>query len=269
MGTKTLKLGAEPLISRRLWRICKSLVLLTAVFSSVPMLARGQSAGPLRIAFADTNSPLMYRENGQVKGLYPRIVSAIFEHLNVPIEMRALPWTRALDDAYADRNGLAGVYFGKERAAKLDYSDAMYTEKMLVYVRKGENIPFHSMADLKGKKLALVAGYIYGEEFEQAKAKNLFSLEINLSDDLNFEKLVKGRVDAVIASEIAYMDSARKNDLSNKVVALERPVAKLDTHICFAKGKHKDLIQKVDKTLATMKSDGSLDQIIKTWASER
>ncbi|MBM4251113.1 MAG: transporter substrate-binding domain-containing protein [Deltaproteobacteria bacterium] len=231
--------------------------------------AEDNTPKPVLVNFDDHNAPVMYQENGAAKGLYPEIVSEVFRRLNKPYSFNAIPWNRALSEAYSDRAGVGGVYWSQERATKLDYSAPIYVEKLLVYVRPEHKFVFSKIEDLKGKKLAVTIGTVYGIEFDEAKAKGSLITEENLGDTQNFEKLAQGRVDAVIASEIAGSTLLRQTKLTDKIVALSHPVSVLTVHVAFAKGKHLELIGQINKQLAALRADGSLEKLSKKYNAQR
>ncbi len=220
------------------------------------------------VNFDDHNAPVMYLENGAAKGLYPEIVTEVFRRLNLPHTFKSIPWNRALSEAYGDQAGIAGIYWSKERAARLDYSAPIYVEKMMMYVSPSKSFVFNKIEDLKGKKLAITQGTVYGKEFDEAKASGLFTAEENLGDEQNFEKLAQGRTDAVVASEIAGSNLLRKKNMTAAVIALKHPVSILTVHIAFAKGKHLDLLGEINKELAALRSDGTLEKLSKQYTEK-
>lgn len=253
-----------------LWTIF-SLVGLVGFLSDGSSIAHAADNNPQQVLvnFDDHNAPVMYQENGAAKGLYPEIVSEIFRRLNKPYSFNAIPWNRALSEAYSGRAGVGGIYWSQERAAKLDYSAPIYVEKLLVYVRPEQKFAFTKIGDLKGKKIAITIGTVYGVEFDEAKAKGQLITEENLGDAQNFEKLAQGRVDTVIASEIAGSTLLHHMKLTDKIVALKHAVSVLTVHVAFARGKHLELIGQINKQLAALRADGSLEKLSQKYNNVR
>jgi len=251
-------------LSRYRLRVLASLTLawvIGVLVKSAPGLASEALPKPVLINFDDRNAPVMYLENGAAKGLYPEIVGEVFRRLKTVYSFKSIPWNRALSEAYGDQAGIGGIYWSKERASKLDYSAPIYVEKMLVYVRPDQKFVFSKIEDLKGKKLAITTGTVYGVDFDGAKASGLFVTEENLGDEQNFEKLAQGRVDAVIASEISGSTLLRQMKMADKALPLKHPVAVLTVHVAFAKGKHLELLGQINKELAALRADGSLEKL--------
>jgi polar amino acid transport system substrate-binding protein len=248
-------------VAALVWALC-------CLSHSYTALADAPASKPILVNFDDHNAPVMYLENGAAKGLYPEIAAEVFRRLNLPHTFKSIPWNRALAEAYGDQAGIGGIYWSKERAARLDYSAPIYVEKMMIYVRPNKSFVFNKIKDLKGKKLAITQGTVYGREFDEAKASGLFTSEENLGDEQNFEKLAQGRIDAVVASEIAGSNLLRKKNMKDAAIALKHPVSILTVHIAFAKGKHLELLGEINKELAALRSDGTLAKLSKQYTEK-
>ena len=176
--------------------------MLMGALTTLATPAHAASANSPLIINVDENAPpFMYLHHEQAAGIYPRIIVEAFRRKNIPVKVNAIPWKRALAEAKSGRAGIAGLYWTEERARYFDFSDPLLTEKILIYVRSDSVFPFTSLNDLKGKKLATISGWVYGNEFDKARASGLFATDPNINDGLNFEKLIRRRVDAVIAIE--------------------------------------------------------------------
>jgi len=95
--------------------------------------------------------------------------------LGEEVAVRAVPWKRAI--AYLDggKGGLGGIYKTKPRLEKYDYTDEIFSEEIMVYVPKGKAFAFSSVYDLAGKRLGVIRGWSYGEEFDEAREKGRLS----------------------------------------------------------------------------------------------
>jgi polar amino acid transport system substrate-binding protein len=143
-----------------------------------------------------------------------------------------------------------------------DYSDAIYSEDLLVYVPKGKSFTFSGIADLKGKKIGTILGWSYGDEFDNAKKDKLFTVEEVNNDLANLKKLALGYLDCVVTIGLTGKQITTQNDLTDKVEALSTPLSKNATYIVFAKKVNKTaLITKFNTTMAAMKADGRYDKI--------
>ena len=235
---------------------------LLGILSVIATTANAASANSSVMINVDENAPpFMYLQNGQAAGIYPRIINEAFRRMNVPVKVNAIPWKRALADAKSGRAGIAGLYWTEERARYFDFSDHLLTEKVLIFVRNESAFPFMAMNDLKGKKLATISGWVYGNEFDKARASGLFATDPNINDELNFEKLIRRRVDAVIAIESSGQAAITSKNLGSVVSALKQPLSSLQTYLAFAKGSNGALLRRFNDTLKSMNADHTLAKL--------
>ncbi len=218
------------------------------------------------ITVDNANPPFMFQEKGEAQGLYPSLIQAVFQRLGSQAAINAYPWKRALAMGETAKAGIGGIYKNSERLKIFDYSDPIYVEKLLLYIRKGKNIEFQALTDLKGKNIGIIRGWSYGNEFDQARRAGLFTVEEVGNDDANFKKLLLDRVAGVIAIDLAAARLIQQNNYQTKIEALSRPVAVNETYLVFAKISQKtDLLVRFNTALAEMKRDGSYERIVTSF----
>lgn len=221
------------------------------------------SASPTIIAVDSGNPPFMYETNGKAAGLYPLLLKAVFKRLNINMEVMAYPWKRALSMGEAGESGVGGIYKTEARLKVYDYSDKIYTENLMLYVKKGSNFNYATLDDLKGKEVGVILGWSYGDAFDKARADGLFQVEEVTTDLANLEKLSQGKLDCVVAIDIAADSIIKKMKYQDQIEKLSTPIAVNDTFLVFAKSlQQKDLLDKFNQTLSAMKQDGSYDALI-------
>lgn len=218
---------------------------------------------PMMIAVDSGNPPFMYEANGSATGLYPLLLRAVFRRMNVNLEVKAYPWKRALSMGEAGQAGVGGIYKNAKRLEIYDYSDKIYTESLMVYVKKGGGLQFNTIGDLKGKEIGVIMGWSYGDDFDKAKDAGLFHAQEVTTDSANLEKLIQGKVDYVIAIDIAADQIIRNMKAQNQIEKLPTPLAVNDTFLVFAKSANqKALLDKFNQTLNAMKQDGTYNALV-------
>jgi polar amino acid transport system substrate-binding protein len=215
------------------------------------------------IAIDNANPPFMYQQAGQAQGLYSLLVQAVFKRAGVDIEVRAMPWKRALRLAENGKVGIGGIYRTAPRLDIFDYSQPLFEETLLVYVRKGTAIRFEQIDDLYGKRVGVIRGWSYTAAFDDALKSGRILASQSGSDEANFKMLASGRLDAVIAIEQAGQRLIQRLQLGN-VQALARPLSINPTYLVFGKkAQQQALLQRFDQTLLEMRADGSLDAVVR------
>lgn len=229
-------------------------------------LVLGIAAAPLRadpvIAIDNANPPFMYQQAGQAEGLYPVLLRAVFERAGINVEIRAMPWKRALRMGENGKVGIGGIYKTAPRLEVFDYSQPLFEEKLLIYVRKGAALKFDQVSDLYGKRVGVIRGWSYTEALDEAIKTRRIDASQNSSDEANFRMLASGRLDAVIAIELAGQRLIQQLQLS-RMQALEPPLSINPTYLVFAKkAQQQALLQRFDQSLEEMREDGSLDKVV-------
>lgn len=236
-----------------LWGIVVLLVLMTG----------GVALTDEIISFDQTNPPFMFQKNGHVQGLYPAIIAEAFRRMGVGVRLQALPWPRALLGADAGIWGVGGLYMTEERLWKYDYSEPIFEERLMLYVLRGREFPFSGIGDLTGKRIGVMRGWSYGDEFDQAVVEGKIIADPVASDQANIGRLLLRRVDAIVAAPETWAVSRESLDPQGLAVALPEPVARNRTYLCFPKSKGlTSLLDRFNAEVRGMRQDGALDRFV-------
>ena len=198
------------------------------------------------------------------EGPITEIVSKAFAMSDYQVNVKYIPWARALSDAKAGKaDGLHGAWYSQEREEWFVYSDKLPGNEIVLFKRKGtEPASFTDYAALKQFKIGVVRGYVNPPGFDEAALR---TEEAN-SDKLNLTKLGKGRVDLVLADRAIanYILSNELAELKDQLEVVEPPLTVEDLYILISK-KTEDYQQKIDafnKGLNDLKQNGSVDEIM-------
>lgn len=212
------------------------------------------------IAQAQTTVPLLFGENKNDKGeqlpMSPALAKymAYFEkQLAVRFDIKNYPWNRAVLMANYDGDLIFGISITSEREKIFHFSEPVFYNYLWLVTRSDSAFPFSSLQDLKGKKIGIIRGSHYGDEFDKQKDK-LFTVE----DDVNayaprLKKLLTKRMDAMVfasretnpkiverqVNRILQNDNSPSND-AQKISFHVLPVPLLKDGIRFAIRTDKD-----------------------------
>jgi polar amino acid transport system substrate-binding protein len=218
------------------------------------------SADSLIVNVDEANSPFMYNKGGKPAGIYPAVIDAAFKHMNVPLTLQTKPWKRAIQEIDEGTAGVGGIYKNPEREKKYDYSEQIFIEKLVIYSNKAKPIDYKDINDLKGKKVGVLRGWSYGDDFDNARKANALMAEEVASDDQNFQKLDQGRLDAVIAIAESGAPLMAKN---KSVIAATNPLSQSPTYLTFSKSANKAAILKqFDQAIKDMKKSGEFQKLV-------
>ncbi len=235
-----------------------SRLLAALALGCCALLARAETL----VAIDNANPPFMYLHDGQARGLYPAMLEAVFARLGEPLTLQAMPWKRALLKGAAGEVGIGGIYRNIERLRVFDYSEPIYEERLLLYVRRDQAFDFHGIEDLHGRRIGVIRGWSYTDDFDRAMREGRIDAQPGSSDEANLRKLASGRLDAVVVIEMAARRLLEQDGL-DALQPLPRPLSINPTYLVFAKqARRQDLLLRFDQALREMREDGSLQRLI-------
>lgn len=230
--------------------------LLSCLLSAMAACA----APPILVNVDEANPPFMYGQHGKAMGIYPALINAAFADMKIPVLVEAKPWKRAFAEIDTGRAGVGGLYKNAERLEKYDYSDQLFVEKLVVYFNANKPIAFGGIEDLRGRRIGVIRGWSYGDDFDRLRRSGAFTAEEVASDQQNFAKLASERLDAVIA--ISEPGSTLAPRFAN-IRAATTPLALNPTFLAFSKSANRRaLLQQFDQSLKKLQRSGEYQRII-------
>lgn len=208
--------------------------------------------------------PYLHHEEGQQTGLYIRIVDLTFKAIGQPYLIKTLPFKRGLYQTKAGEGIMVGILKTDQRMLTLDFSEPFYQERVSVFFNQPQKPLINTVDQLNGLTIGTLLGWSYGAEFDQAKENNqFFTNESKLETNLNL--LVKGRLDAVIHSELSAAYVLNKLALKDKVFLASEPLALANIHIAVKKGTQKELLDRINKKLSDPEHIKKIKLLIKSY----
>ena len=246
---------------RQRWsiRIILIAVLLFATVTDV------KAAEDKTIRLATVQWEPYYGSELKNQGYISELTRTVFERAGYDVEIRFMPWKRAIHDTkngYYD--GLMGLYHTKERAEWLDYSESIAAIRIVFFSRKGRDISYSSLTDLKSYKIGIEREFAYTKAFDSADFLNKEPVREGI---LNYRKLVKGRIDLVAASETVFlhMVNSEGENASEELQVIEPPltVSRIYNGITRKKEDHEKIVSDFNRALRQIKQDGTFAGILK------
>jgi polar amino acid transport system substrate-binding protein len=191
-------------------------------------------------------------------GIASDIVTRGFEAINMKVEYGFFPWARALTEVENGKWDAAAVWRKTpEREGKFYFSEPIIITAYVFYVSTEKNVKIKSYDDLKGLKIGTTRSYDYGKEFIKRQNEGKFISEEATSDELNFRKVLAGRIDAfpiektVGEALIKELIEPEKQKLLKKT---EFEFEKSPLYLLFGKqDKYKTLVKKFNEGLKKIK----------------
>lgn len=190
-------------------RLKAGLALL--LFSSCGLAANSLCPAPLLVGW-DPWPPYHYQDkSGHLRGFAVETLTLVLHEMGCEVQFRERPWKRQLQEL---ENGQADIameaYYTDERAKYALFSDAYSPSRVYLWIRDDNQqivdqaLASHdSLAGLvqQGFKLGLTKDFYYGPEVE--KLRHSHGVEEMLSEDQNYSKLQRQRIDGFLGDWLA------------------------------------------------------------------
>ena len=167
---------------------------------------------------------LIEGENGgEPSGLYVDTVREVFAQMGYVLDLRYLPFKRALmqtEDLQSD--GMLGVFRTADRERIMLFPDEpMLSVNYVFFCRKGEPWRYTGPHSLTGKRIGIERGYHYTAEFDAAEN---FTKEPADSVESNIRKTLAGRIDCFAENSHVGLWVAMRMDVADLLEISPQPL---------------------------------------------
>ena len=237
------------------------LVLLLALLA-----ARVAQAEAFMVYGTHDGFPKYFEQDGEAKGIVVDISKHCLDEMQVPYLIKLMPWKRAYTMGERGGGGVIGLSMSEERLALFDFSEPIFTEHVVLVVKRGREFPYEKIADLKDKLIGATIGTSYGTAFDEAVANGTMTL-VGFNDTRSgLAMLQRERIDAIlIGSSVDIAKLAQGNpDLQGDAFAtLPVPFKSDSKHMGIAKSlKMGWFLEQFNQCLQRGHAAGTFDSII-------
>ncbi len=239
----------------------KKLMIAAAAMAALTFGA--QAADTIRIASEGAYAPFNYvDDNGKLAGYEIELGNLLCEKAGLTCEFVQNEWDSMIPNLLAGNYDaiMAGMSITEERLQTISFSDDYYPpESSLFVVPTGGTVNFD---ELKGYKIGVQGGTIQAAYAEDNFGADNTILSYTTADQ-SIADLAAGNVDVVLADG-GYIKPIASSDGSGLEVV--GPALSIGGGIGVGLRKEDtDLKAKFDAVIKSMKDDGSLNEMIKTW----
>ncbi|WP_137885888.1 ABC transporter substrate-binding protein [Pseudomonas sp. 2FE] len=219
------------------------------------------NAEPLRLV-ADTWPPFTDASLPN-NGLASDLVSAVLQRAGYSSEYIEVPWARALRGLQAgDYDVALGAWYDAQRAQYGLFSEAYLVNRIRFLQRKGADIQFDQLEDLRPYRIATVRGYAYQAQFDQDA--RLHKVPV-MGFAMGARMLAAGRVQLTLEDELVarYYLKGELHALQGQLEFLPKPLSENGLHILVRRShpQHRQIVAAFNRALREMRADGSYAQI--------
>ncbi len=231
-------------------RVCVLWLLLLAVF--VPVAAADDSPR-FKIGVFDNSPIVLQQEPGRYAGLSVEFLDSVATAESLTFEYVHGTWKQVLAKLEAGEiDLLVGIAYTAERAQQFDFTTQTLINNWGV-VYRNSSVSITSLADLQGKRVAMMARSIHSRVFRQLMHEFGFEFEpIEVTSYLDALAATEaGDADAAVINRVISLLSGAKYDVIETGVIFN-PV---EVRFASPKGKHAALLATIDRHLAAQKQD--------------
>jgi len=178
--------------------------------------------------------------------------------------VKFVPWNRALELArQGDYAGVLGMYYTEERAHDFIYTEPIYEDDIVFFSRKGENITYTTLQDLKPYTIGLLLGAAEIERFKQEPGSKFIT---SSSHEINLKNLMAKRIDLVLCSRVNFLDLVNTQfpEWKEAIEVVQPPlwIAKMHNVISKNVADAATIAADFNRGLQMIKDDGTFDRIL-------
>lgn len=219
----------------------------------------------ITIRLSSLDWPPFSGENLPNRGLTTAIVERTLARAGLSVDVSFLPWQRAVVTGLK-APGHAGYFPEYQTAASRAQcllSAPIGSSPLGFAERTAAPVTWRSLADLAGRRIGTVRGYVNTDNFDQAATDGTLSVEPAVDDATNLRKLAAGRLDMAVidANVMSYLLSAEP-DLRPLRAGLRfnpRLLEDKTLHVCFRPDPEGEALRRrFDKALAEDRPDSML-----------
>ncbi len=187
--------------------------------------AKAEQSDDVITLVSDYYCPFNCKDSDEKKGILIDIVSEAFRPHGIKVEYKNIPWSRAIADTRA------GKYTAIIGAARQEAPDFIFpaipqiTAHFIFYTLKDSSwyYDYHEKAILDKISFGAVNDYSYNKEIDSYIAKNKKNpskVQLAYGEDaigMNIQKLLSGRVDAVLEENMVIRNYITEHNLEDKL----------------------------------------------------
>jgi ABC-type amino acid transport substrate-binding protein len=217
------------------------------------------------VCYDDIFQPFFMQDGDKFTGLNVDLVAEAGRRIGITVEFRQIPFKRLeLELSQGNvANIECGFSFSRTEArekyltfGKVPIQPTDYT----LFVRTGKN-GIETLDALSGKVIGVRAGFRLPDAIAQGIRDNHWRIDEANSDDVNFKKLILGRVDAVLTNRDVGLYTLRELKMDG-VHPIWPPVTHLDTYMVFPKKQNSEMLAAAfDNAFSSMVADGTIERL--------
>jgi polar amino acid transport system substrate-binding protein len=217
--------------------------------------------------YTENGPPLNYLDkNGKMTGFAIEIVNEIQKRVYSNHKIEMVPWARAysfVTDPMNSNVALFSMTFTEKRRNLFKWVGPIAQASWQFYARADSTIRIHDLED--AKRVSKIGTYRKDVREDFLKSSGFTNIESITIPALNLHRLLSGRIDLWITSNVAATKTAENEGIDFQKI---KPIFTFKTkglYIAFHKNTPDSLVNKWQQAYNDMKDDDTLESIFKKW----
>jgi len=247
--------------------ILKTIKQLIFYFALIPLLVVADNKSALIFGYGDHNAaPYAIEESERLfGGIIKDIATEIAGELDIDVTF--VKTTRKRIERYLENNTIHVELITNpawlSNSEKLQWSEAIFTEKNIMVIKASNNNRYNELKDLRGMIIGTIRGYKY-PELQLFFDKNYF-IRYDVSNlDVNFIRLELDRIDALVDADILINYQLMQNKNSQAFQVLPITVSKHSIRAALSPNAPVTIHQ-FNKALKKLTDQGVIAAILKKY----
>ena len=241
----------------------RSKLLALSLTSLVAFPAHGCHQ-PLRVGWDDWPPYHFRNAKGEMQGFAVEVLQSVVKEMGCSLDFRERPWKRQLQELQSGEADIAMEAYYNDDRAKYAYFSESYSPSMAnLWIRKETNIKASNIGELldKGFMLGVTKDFYYGPEVQKRlTAPNIAAV---LSEQTNYHKLQKKRIDGFLGDWLATTWGLKQQGLEKEIVRSPLPVYSAPAFFMLSKKSlSPQFVTQFDQALGKIKHEGRYQQIL-------
>ena len=213
---------------------------------------------------SENSPPFNFVRHGEFTGSSGEIVREMLRRMNRNDKIQVLTWARGYNLALTQPNV---VLFSTARTSQREnlfhWVGPLYRVRFGFYARKESGLRLNDLED--AKKVGAIATYKNDVREQLLKSKGFTNLDSSKSPASNLKKLMAGRVDLWLFSNLGVKRVAKQIGVDPNKLELVLPFKDYFTYIAISRGTAKAVVNNWRDTLNELKRESIFEKITRKW----
>lgn len=244
--------------------LLKALVCAALILPTLPGIAQqkvlvvGATPTAVPFNFLDTKS-------NSLQGVMIDITNALGKELGFTAQMQSTPFNALIPSLQTKKIDMISSAFAitPQRAEVVDFSDQLFSYGEVLVVNSKDSTEYKSTGDLKGKVVGVQTGTVTVEPMQKVAGIKELKMYDTMPDMIREVSI--GRLDVAVGDgPVMLYNIANSGAKGVRVANAYQRQIQINIAIAVRKGD-KELLDRINQGIAKIKTDGTLDAILKKW----